>query len=447
MAWWRPGEWRRRRRPPGRLEPASFAPAPDGGVLVGGAVRDLLLERAPRDLDWLVPEPERAAREAAAALGGSAFALDAERGHWRAVGSGATRDFAPLRGELEADLRARDFTVNAIAVRTDGRLVDPTGGRRDLRRRRLRMTSAAALREDPLRALRAVRLAAELGFRLEPATAREVAAVAEEQAAGALRIPAWERVRDELDRILLTPVAGRALAEAETLGLLGLYLPELAVGRGVSQGGFHHLDVLEHSLEALQRLATGFPEADLALRWATLLHDVGKPATRTRDEGDRIRFLGHDREGAKLAARLLRRLRQPEALVRRAAALVRRHMLPLPRGEREARRFVHRRQELLPDLLKLMIADREAARGPLSSEATRRGYRVALSRVVALLEEAPPAPPLLDGGEVMALLGLPPGPRVGEALRFVAESRAVGDLETREEAVAALRRYAEAKGW
>jgi poly(A) polymerase len=126
---------------------------------------------------------------------------------------------------------------------------------------------------------------------------------------------------------------------------------------------------------------------------------------------------------------------------------VRFHMLPLPAGERQARRFVHRRRELLPDLLKLMIADREAARGPLSSEANRRSYRTALSRIVAILEEQPAPEPLLTGGEVMELLGLEEGPRVGEALRYLSEARAVGDVTDREQAVAALRRLARARDW
>ena len=122
-------------------------------------------------------------------------------------------------------------------------------------------------------------------------------------------------------------------------------------------------------------------------------------------------------------------------------------MLPLPRDEREARRFVHRRREVLPDLLKLMIADREAARGRLASAAGRRRYREALGQVLALIDEAPPAPPLLDGSEVMDELGIGPGPRVGEALTFLSEARAVGDVTTRDEAREALQRFAAARGW
>ncbi|MDZ7799899.1 MAG: HDIG domain-containing protein [Trueperaceae bacterium] len=440
----------RRARAPARLAPwprlEAFGPRPDGGVLVGGALRDALLGLSPLDTDWIVPDPRRAARELAARTGGHAFALDATRGHWRVHAGARTLDVVAPQGTLEADLRQRDFTMNAMALRDDGP-VDPLDGRRDLARRTLRATSPRALRADPLRGLRGVRLAATHALSWDSATRRSAASVAAELAEGALPLPAAERRRDELALILASVRAGDALAEAHALGWLALLLPELITGDGVAQGGFHHLDVLRHQLEALQRLVTAFPEADRALRLGTVLHDVGKPACRDRGPDGRLRFYGHAGEGAAIARRALTRLRFDGATVQRAAALVHRHMLPLPRNDVEARRFVHRRRELLPDLMKLMIADREAARGRLSSEGTRRAYRLALARIVAILEEAPPPEPLLRGEDVMACLGLAPGPRVGEALAFLHEAQAVGDVTTPEEARAALRRFAAAQNW
>jgi poly(A) polymerase len=260
-------------------------------------------------------------------------------------------------------------------------------------------------------------------------------------------LPAAERIRDELDAILGGPTPARAVLLLDDLGLLDVYLPELTLARDVDQMGYHHLPVMRHMIEALHQLLHNFPEADLTLRWATLLHDIGKPETRARGDDGRIHFYGHDQLGADMATGLMRRLRHPEARVKRCAKLIRYHMVQLPKNERQARRFVHRRRELLPDLLKLMIADREAARGPLASEANRRAYRIALARVIEILDEAPPRPPLLDGREVMDLLGIDEGPKVGEAVRFVKEAEAVGDIETREEAKQALRRYAKAQGW
>ncbi len=457
--------------PDGR-DPARPGAPLDGAVLVGGAVRDVLLGRSPSDLDWLTPDPEAAARALADAWGASLVALDPERGHWRVVvgapdaspdpdaspaeGSCArTWDLAaPRAASLEDDLRHRDLTVNAIAWRPrDGALLDPTGGLADLATRRVRVAGPAALRDDPLRAWRVVRFAAQLGFRVERGTRAEVAAVAADLAGGALPRPAPERVGTELEALLATPVAGRAVRALDDLGLLALDLPELTAGRGVRQGPLHHLDVLDHQVEALHRLVDAFPDADLALRWATLLHDVGKPATREPGgEGPdglvlRDRFTGHDRVGADLAATALERLRRPRARIARVHALVGAHMRPLPADERGARRFVHRLRPLLPDLLRLMLADREAARGRGASAAARRAYRERVGRVLAVLDATPPTPPLLDGHEVMAALGLTPGPDVGAVLAAVAEAQALGEVADRAGALAYAEGIARARGW
>ena len=437
-------KWLRRRQ---QLDMRTFQPLPVDGYLVGGALRDLLLGRDFDDLDWLVAEPEREARAAATALGGSAFALDEKRGHWRVVTSQGTRDYIRLDQPLEQELSSRDFTLNALAATLAGEIIDPCGGRQDLKRNIVRMVSEEGLERDPLRLLRGVRFVTTLGFRLDEATGKAITSCAAAQRAGSLPPPAWERIREELNRIISVSRAGRGFQLLDELDLLEQYLPELCAGRGVEQGDFHHLDVLGHSLEALNQLAQGFPEASIPLRWATLLHDVGKPPKKQLGEDGHLHFYGHDRLGAILTRQILRRLRQKRAVADPAGRLVRYHMLPLPRGEREARRFVHRRRDLLPDLLKLMIADREAARGPRSSEQARHAYRLALAHVIRLLKQSPPRKPLLDGREIMELLGLPEGPAIGEALRFIREAEAVGDIGNEEQAREVLLHFARARGW
>ena len=414
-------------------------PFPPGCLLVGGAARDWLRGAEPKDFDWLAPGPRQAAEDLAARLGGSAFALDLERGFWRAMAGGVQHDFAPMPAQIGEDLRRRDFTVNALALRASGQVIDPLGGRADLRRKTLRMVSEANLAEDPLRLLRAARLSVTLGFRLEAATEAAVKRLARAD----LPAPAPERVRDELSALLSHRDAAHGVLLLERLGLLDLYLPELREGIGVLQGGFHHLDVFHHGAEALHQLLARFPDADLTLRLATLLHDVGKPRAATLDpEKGTARFYGHDKLGAELTRQILTRLRFRGDVVERAAKLVGAHMVPLPQNAREARRFVHRRRDLLPDLLALMLADREAGRGPQSSEGGRMAYQRGFSLLLAALKEVPAAPaPLLRGEDVMALLDLPPGPQVGAALRAVAEARALGDVGTPEQARAFVRQW------
>ncbi len=435
-------------RRPSKIDISQFTPIPADGYLIGGAVRDLLLGREVSDIDWLVADAEAEARATADLLGAAVFPLDENRGHWRVVLSEVTRDYIALQTELEPNLAERDFTINAMAISSRGELIDPMAGHKDLQQKTLRMVSEDNLRSDPLRLLRAVRIACQIEFRIEPQTEQTIREVARDQLENRIGIPAWERVRQELDKIMLTERAGQGFQALAELGLLQVYLPELAAAKDVQQGGFHHLDVLGHSLEALQQLVQGFADADLALRWATLLHDVAKPETKTYDGSRRYyHFYGHDKRGAELTRHILLRLRHSTELADYAAKLVRYHMLQLPRDDKAARRFAHRRRDILPDLLKLMIADREAARGPLSSPASRQAYRLALARVLSIMEESPTPVALLSGHEVMQLLNLAPGPRVGKALRFLAEAQAVADVASLDEAKEALLQFAKGQGW
>lgn len=432
-------DWRRRRvrLERKRLTLSAFTPRPAGGILVGGAVRDALLGRASSDWDWIVADPQVAASALAQRVGGDVFAMDEIRRHWRVVHENRTFDLVPNDGGLAANLRARDFTVNAIALTGEG-LVDPLGGVEDLARGVLKQASSSALEDDAVRSVRGVRLAAVLGLDWDARTRSAARRVAADVTAGRVGMPAMERLRDELTAIVYSPNPGDAVMELHRLGWLEHVLPVLVAGSGVMQGSLHHLDVLEHQCEALQRLVTAFPDAPLEVRLATLLHDVGKPACRSEGDEGRPRFEGHAAAGAKQATQALRRLRYGSDIVASAAEMVEWHMVRLPDSQRSARRFAHRYRHLLPGLLHLMLADREAARGRAASKAGRDRYRKAVARVVRELEALPDEPPLLSGRDVMRLLNVTPGPWVGEAIRFVAESRAVGDISNRAEAEGAL---------
>lgn len=429
-----------------RLRQFITAAWPAQAVLVGGAVRDALLGVPPTDFDWLVPNPHASAQAYAATHGGSVFTLSVAEQHWRVLTGEVTHDFVPLPpgpDGLTRDLARRDFTVNAAALTEAGELIDPHGAASDARRKRLVPVSADALTADPVRVLRAARFMASHDFQLSRPS-RGV--IMRASTAVTPHFGAPERQQQELTAILLGPRPARGVQLLADFGVLATMFPELVAGRGMHQGGFHHLDVFDHSLEALAQVVHIFPDASLSLRLAALLHDIAKPETYSTELG-RVTFYSHAPLGADLAARRLRRLRFPRKIVAAVEQLVRYHMVQLPSNEREARRFVHRRRALLPDLLRLMIADRAAARGPLASERQRDLYRTRIDLVLGVLAEPPPPAPLLSGTEVMEVLALAPGPRVGEALAFIAESRAAGDVNTRAEAAEALRRFARAQGW
>ncbi|GGN00606.1 HDIG domain-containing protein [Thermus composti] len=395
-------------------------------------MRDLLLGRRPADLDYVALDPEKAARETQRRLGGSLFPLDPERGHYRLVVGGRTLDFTPLEGSLEEDLLKRDFRLNALLWK-GGAVFGLKGAEEDLRRRVLIPVREENLYEDHLRSLRGVRLAATLGLGLPQGTRKALSRHARFLRDHPEALPARERVREELSKLLLSPRAAFGLRLLERVGLLGVYWPELALLVGLEQGGVHHLPAWEHTLSVVFHLLWLWPEASLEARLAALYHDVGKALTRRFDlEAGRYRFLGHAEVGAEIARASLLWLRFPKETVEKVALLVRRHMDRPPEERKALRRFLLKRQDLLPDLLYLMSADRLGAKG-VEGEA-----HTLLEAFQEALAEPLPQRPLLSGEEVMALLGLPPGPEVGKALKALLLAQAEGRVRTEEEARAFL---------
>ena len=455
----------------GLLSLADRAHAP--AWLVGGALRDIVTGETPGELDLAVPSGALAwGRQLAERLGSTLVILDEARGVCRLAGP-VQIDVADFRApSLEADLGARDFTVNALAVplrrlAEGGRapITDPTGGLDDLVARRVRLCASGALADDPVRILRAARLALRPGWRLDAGIAPAARA-----AAPALAGMAAERVRDELGAMLEGPRAGAGLRLLDSLGSLAVLLPESHAMRATAQPEPHRFDVWEHSLRAVEAAdaVLAAPAADFApglvphladdlgdgltrratLKLAALLHDVAKPETRTEADG-RVRFIGHDVIGAARALAVAERLR----LSRRAAAvverLVRHHLRPMhlaQAGEitRRARhRFFRDLDTEWPDLLLLALADAGALRGdpPLAVWGDERGQVLrALMSGAAAEQELAAAPPLLRGEDVMVAFALPPGPEVGRLLARAREAQALGLVATREEALAELAR-------
>ena len=451
------------------LRAAREALAGQRAWLVGGAVRDRLLQRPTADFDLVLDaDVAGAARTLARAARGPAFELSDEFGAWRVLAADRSwqADLSPLRGgSLEADLALRDFTVNAIAEPlSGGERIDPHDGAGDLAARRLRAVGPRAFADDPLRALRLVRLAAELG--LDPE--RETIALAREQAPRVAAV-AQERVFAELKRVLAGDTAPASLALMDELGLTAAILPELSALHGVDQNRYHHADVYDHTTEVLERAIAlqadpapvlgaehagtvrallAEPLADdvdrgLALRLGALLHDAAKPATLGRRADGTPTFLGHDRAGAQLARDVLTRLRASERLKAHVAALVRHHLRlgflvhERPLSRRALYGYLTTCQPVEVDVTLLSVADRLATRGRKAAESI--ASHVELARAVlpeALAWRAQGRrEPLVRGNALAAELRIADGPEIGRLLAAIDEARFAGEVGTRGEAI------------
>jgi poly(A) polymerase len=451
--------------------------------LVGGSVRELALGRQAPDLDLAVSaQTLELGRELAATLKGTFVLLDEGERTARVVWPGEILDLAEFRApSLEGDLRARDFTMNAMALELEavlGRrplaLLDPAGGLQDLAQGLIRVLAAENLQYDPLRLLRAYRFAATHAFRLTPET---VAAV-RRYLAEFPRV-AGERVHQELFLLLAAPRAGAVLKEMDRSGLLTQVFPELQDAKEVEQNGFHHLDVYDHLLETvvclemvlaapvkyfgelageLARYAAVPPKTAL-LKLAALFHDVGKPQVRERrSQPDRYTFYYHEKMGLEIFAAVARRLRLSSSEAKTVASLMALHMRPfllLPAfgaGELSLRalgRLVRAARAELPGLFALAMGDSLAGQGalkPADSEAVLarladEAYRFLTQR----LEPQERRPRLLSGHDLIGL-GLKPGPQFRQILTAVEEAQWEGVVKTREGALKLARLLVEQGG-
>ncbi len=471
--------------------------------LVGGAVRDAYLRRRVHDLDFATAGDGRPlAQLVANRLGGAYYPLDPERGVGRAIveseGQRFTIDVVRFRGDtLTADLVARDFTMNAMAVSMAGdlqQIIDPLGGVADLTQKRLRRCAPDSISSDPLRALRAIRQSAALNLTVEPQTRADL-----REHGPRLVNSSVERVRDEFMTILGGPKPHAALRALDSLGLLRLIVPEVETLRGVTQSSPHVYDVWEHTLRVIERMdgvlttispaRTEESAADSAygmivylldrfrrqlqqhlsvplpnertvrslLVLAALLHDCGKPATRTVGPDGRIHFYEHEVVGAVLALERATALRLSNEESARLSEIVRRHMRPMNlaiAGETEpSRRAVYRFWKATGpvvgvDVCLLTLAD---YLGMVGVMLVLQEWIHRLQLVGALLdgyynrqETVVAPPPLVNGNDLMNALGVRPGPQVGRLLAAINEAQATGDVTTAEEALALARRVLDA---
>jgi poly(A) polymerase len=452
--------------------------------VVGGFVRDGLMGHANSDIDVAVAGNAIAiASEVAKALDAKLVPLNEAnqvarvilpqaKGHWHL-------DFATLRGNIEEDLKHRDFTINAVAIRLAGaksnwshvEVIDPLDGFRDLSRRVIRSVSDAVFQQDPVRLLRAFRLAATLDFALDPITEALI-----QRDSKLITSVASERLRDELGYILETNKAYPSFRRLDKVGLLDQLMPELTSAKGVTQPKEHFWDVFDHSLETVacvERLlheygddnqdkilalvpwsteiaeyfahqAAGGLSRKALLKLAALLHDIAKPATKTMEQSGRMRFLGHAKEGAVAASQIMERLRFSNREIKMVQLMIEHHLRPgyLLTDEMPSRRAIYKyfrdTAEVGIDTLFLGLADHLAARGPTLDLDQWRKHTETTQYILSkwFAEQATIIPPkLIDGHTLIEKLGLPPGPQIGELLEIVREAQAAGEIQTPKEAL------------
>jgi len=453
-----------------------------------------MLGTASHDLDFVVSDRAvRLAFEVADSLGVPAYVLDRDRDTGRVIlpDQKTTLDFARFRGDdLDADLRMRDFTINAMALPITADdlsgIIDPCGGSVDLVAKVVRQTHDQAVTNDPVRALRAVRFAKSLGFAMSADTA-----AAATEAGGKLNEVSPERIRDELLNLLQTAVPGEAFAQLYTLGLLAIILPEVAALEDVTQSYPHDRPVLAHTLavmdwlikveaainpgemplpsselepvcsslaayahllnDHLEQRFDGDLEGRTLLRLAALLHDAGKKVTQTVEEGGRIRFFDHDTVGAQLARSRLRALCLSNQAIAHVSNIIAGHMRPLHLvqsmagrtnfsvSRRAVYRFFRDTRSAGIEIVLLALADHLATfDGPGDETRWQRLVKLVGTLCHHYFErhtETVAPVPLLDGRQLMDALQLSPGPEIGRLLRLIEEAQAAGKVSTREEAL------------
>ncbi|MCX6003170.1 MAG: HD domain-containing protein [Chloroflexi bacterium] len=457
--------------------------------LVGGFVRDTLLGRDTMDIDIAVgANALEIAPRLAELLGGKFVLLDESNKIGRIVLKDWVIDIASFTGRIEDDLSRRDFTIDAMAVdlkhlvgdNQDVSLVDPLEGQADLDQGILRIVAETAFGADPVRLLRAVRLATELGFSIDRKTEVEI-----RRSAHLIASVPGERVREEFLRLLGCSRGGQFLDYLDKLGMLTAMIPELALEKGVEQPQEHRWDVFEHSIKAVsavdfilrqgvweyqtgdvlstvswspsmaqyfnQTVNSGSTRRSL-LKLAALLHDIAKPQSKSFEGTGRMRFLGHPEKGAIITEKILERLRFSAKEVKLVSMVIKCHHRPtqMSQGELPSKRAIYRYfrdvGEASIDTLYFSLADHLATRG---SGLLIPQWQLHTKIVEHVLEEhfqqesVVPLPKLIDGNDLINIFGMKPGARIGELLEQIREARASGELTTRKEALDYISKFFE----
>ncbi|MGM0787468.1 MAG: HDIG domain-containing metalloprotein [Thermodesulfobacteriota bacterium] len=438
-----------------------FIPDKSGIYLVGGCVRDRLIGRPTADFDLAVEADARETAESIASASGRRVVVmgEKEKRIYRVVTKDATYDVCLIKGaDITEDLLSRDFTINAMAVNTQTHeLIDPAGGRDDLWGSVVRMVSPEAFERDPLRMLRAFRIAAALGFAIDPETLEAISRGPERivQTAG-------ERIRDEWLRMLETPFSAELVGLAKRCGLLFAIFPELSRLEGCIQNSYHCFDAFEHTMAVYRSLEKmlhqerpgiypgrknrdllGFAGSPGLAKHAALLHDVAKPVTRSVDEKGRVHFYRHERLGAQMVSEINLRLRFSNVENSYTSFMVKNHLRPLflfilhERGRLQPKtrtRFFIKTSPWTPDLLMLFAAD-SMGKDPSASGRFEKFIKNLVYQYFTDHLPASRQSRLITGRDLIEHFGLTPSPAFKTILEKVEEMRLAGLLKNRDQAL------------
>jgi putative nucleotidyltransferase with HDIG domain len=426
--------------------------------LVGGYLRDLLLEIPGKDYDFALPKDAASFIETIEeALRLHFFKVGKEEMNtatYRIIKEDMSIDLTFLQGEtIEEDLQRRDFTINAIAFS----LQDETfhwveESLEDIEKKLIRAVSNHSIDQDPLRMLRAIRYLCTLdGFALDKKLKEEISFKKEK----ILSLPG-ERIKTELDQILLSPRPAIGMKSLYEFNLLLTLFPEFKGLEKLGQNEHHHLDVLSHTLLMVEKIswssdwvAQNYQEISmtqedrLSLYYAALFHDIGKQDTYSKDEKERVHFYYHESFSVQAAERIMERLRFSNLMKNKILHLIKNHMrilnLSWETKETALKRLVNQIGDEIPLLVLLTLADKEASRGILSIQMDEVVENHCL-RILELFNEKDIVhpPPFITGHDVMAL-GYSTGPRIGQILNFIRQKQVEGEIKNREEALRVLR--------
>jgi poly(A) polymerase/tRNA nucleotidyltransferase (CCA-adding enzyme) len=406
-----------------KLETAGFE-----AFVVGGCVRDLLIGREPKDWDITTnARPEEILKifpngKYENVFGTVIVPVKNDAGETEAVVEVTTYrseqgysdrrhpDEIRFENELDKDLERRDFTINSLALKLDGKIVDLFGGQKDIQKKIIRAVGEPSdrFKEDALRMLRAIRFSVELGFSIEPKTERAIGKLA-----GGIKFISGERIRDELVKILASPKPSEGIELLQQTKLLQYILPELERGVGMAQNKHHIYTVFKHSVLSLKFC----PAKDWRVRFAALLHDIAKPQTMRIIKGDAT-FYNHDAVGARVAEKIMSRLKFSTADTEKVATLIRNHMFYYNVDEVTAaavrRLIVKVGKENLEDLINIRIGDRLGSGTPKAKPYKLRHLEYMLKKV----QTDPVSVKMLkiNGTDLMEGLKLAPGPKIGAIL-------------------------------